>query len=1011
MWTRLLIVVIVMLPAFAAFSQAALAPRTGEMPQNSAYLPVSLDPVANDMQPVQFPAPLVTCQSVPFNLVVKPTVNCLSLQTIGWSATVNEGSEYPGYIANYDNWTIAAKDPMRAMVKIPVGDYTAIWLLAACDNDAAFSDIATFRFGVAEGQGPVSWHDLVMSIPRSDANGGAGVMATIPTAAGNLYLIRVPFGQAIAQDYKFASNLWLDITRELRIAINLPDPYRFQLRPLGLPSGVRIYGLTLERSPLQLEMTAPEAGNVFNEPEIPAFKLDLYNVLNEHWVPYTIETVAVADDGTVTRQSIPEAFRSCSWLYGNPVIHKTITVPVSKRGLYTLKLSLIAQGAIVLTRETTFAMLAPDTRKYRSDSPFGTWDFAGGHVTPNDPDLRGPLYVKAGLRYGMSDQPASVRNKYGLLPGGDVEPMGKVDDIKSLQAQLAADPSQPSPARFLIFDENGVSGSHMTRTPDLFTGRPAYKMNPDETRTFKELWNRAAETIPVIRSAFPKAEIYFGNTTPHLLEEFLRNGWPIGNLGTLGNESGSFTRMPETQPTDFVAGNACMWMLRQIADHYGAKDVPLRQCLEICYPGSGPGNLTEMTQAAYLVRHNMHSLAWKVPVIRPMTFSDMGNSYYSSHWGAAGLCHAWPNVSPKPAYVAYAVLTQQLDGATFTRLISTGSTVAYAFEFKKKDGGFITCLWTLRGRQPLTVRVADARSVTWTDMMGRSSEVTLTKGAGQIEITDHPSYLASRRSIAVVISGAPTQETTVAEKHFVISTLETLADWTIDNDRSVELDTYNFLNPRRQGHFEYREVAGPSAGKNVLEVRPALPTAGSEYLQMYSALKCKAPVEIPGEPTEIGVLVKGNGGWGRVVFEMEDAAGQRWISIGAEQAGVPNPWMADWLKPEEFVKLNPKSMNVNDWSSDDAWGRSYINFDGWRLLKFPLPGQYPGEGYHWPMNSQWRWSSDGVVHYPLRFTRLVITMPEKVLYGTQYIRPAHYEIELKDLLALYTPLERVFGGV
>jgi hypothetical protein len=187
---------------------------------------------------------------------------------------------------------------------------------------------------------------------------------------------------------------------------------------------------------------------------------------------------------------------------------------------------------------------------------------------------------------------------------------------------------------------------------------------------------------------------------------------------------------------------------------------------------------------------------------------------------------------------------------------------------------------------------------------------------------------------------------------------------------------------------------------------------------MYSILALNKPVEIPGQPTEIGLMVNGNGGWSRVIFELEDAGAQRWISIGAEQQGTPNPWMADWLKPEEFAKLNPKSMNVSDWNSDDAWGRSYINHDGWRFVRFPMPGQYPGEGYHWPKNSQWRFTptgvsgfrGDGVVKYPLKFKKLIPTMPEKVLYLTQYIPPPRYEIQLKDLMVTYEPAERLFAG-
>jgi hypothetical protein len=250
----------------------------------------------------------------------------------------------------------------------------------------------------------------------------------------------------------------------------------------------------------------------------------------------------------------------------------------------------------------------------------------------------------------------------------------------------------------------------------------------------------------------------------------------------------------------------------------------------------------------------------------------------------------------------------------------------------------------------------------------------------------------------------------------LISSLERLEDWAIQNRRDAELETYNFMNPRRQGDFEYRTVPEDSGQErnrregNVLAVKPKLPVAGSEYLQMYSALVLKKPVEIPGEPTQLGVLVHGNGGWGRVIFELEDAKGQRWISIGAEQAGTPMPWLAEWLTKEELAKLNPKSANVCDWNCDDAWGRAAVNFDGWRLIKFPMPGHYPGEGYHWPMNSQWRWNGDGVVHYPLKFRRLVITMPQKVLYGTQYTVPLNHEIRLQDLVAMYEPAEKVFVG-
>jgi hypothetical protein len=994
-------------------AQGILTPRTTELPADDTYqyLPVNLQGLVNDTQGAQLVAERVLAwKSLPFDLSKKGSDQCLFLKPIGWKGADkdNDGS----YSSKYDDWREAVKDPARALVRVPVSDYKAIWLLAATDNDTKLSDLITLQLGVLEGSGPVSSHAVTVQVPRANAANGAsvaGVAATVPTAAGNLYVIRIPFARAIAQDYRQFRTLWLEFTKELRTAINLPDPNRYCTRPAGVPSGVRIHAVTLERAPLQMEMTGAEPGNVFNEPQTPTFHLKFINVLSDHYIPYSIETVATADDGTVVRQTLPEAFRTGAWQYGYPISRVTVRVPVPKRGHYRLKLSVLARGNdLVSSRETTFALLAPDTRKHRDESPFGCWDFGGGHGSAGDVELRGALLVKAGLRYGLSDVTEDVRQKYGVLTWGDQPHFAKLADFKAFQEQLKKDAGTPPPARFLIFHEHGISGAHVTRTPDLFTGRPPYKLNADEEKTFKGLWDQATANIPAIRAAFPGAEIYFGNTTPHLLEEFLRHKWPVKDLPTISNESGSYMRLPEAQPPDFVADNACLFMLRRIADHYGAKDVPLRQCLETTYPCTNPGNLSEATQAAYLVRHCMNSLSWKIPVIRPMVLSDAGNSYYFSNWGAAGLCTAYPKVGPKPSYVAYAVMTQMLDGVSFSRFVPLDSTALYAAEFKKRDNTFVTCLWSMRGSRSVSLQVPGAAAVKLTNLMGREANVEVKNDEATFDVTSQPCYLRTPGPIGAVKLGDPVHDTKPGDKSFLIAALDKLEDWTMQNRRDVELETYNFLGPRRQGDFEYRTIA--EDGKNVLEVKPRLPVVGSEYLQMYSALELKKPVEIKGEPTQIGVLVKGNGGWGRVIFELEDSKGQRWISIGAEQAGAPNPWMADWLSKEEFAKLNPKSMNVCDWNSDDAWGRSCINFDGWRLVKFPLPGQYPGEGYHWPMNSQWRFSGDGVVHYPLKFKRLVLTMPEKVLYGTHYTPPRHYDIRLKDLVALYEPVEKVFAG-
>jgi len=522
-----------------------------------------------------------------------------------------------------------------------------------------------------------------------------------------------------------------------------------------------------------------------------------------------------------------------------------------------------------------------------------------------------------------------------------------------------------------------------------------------------EVYSRA------IQEHFPQTEIYFGNGRPHLLEEFLRHGFPQELLGSRGNEPHSFMRLPETQPPDVNAFNAGMWMDRMILDHYGYEETPLRQCFEICYPGTNPGNLSLKTHANFYVRHIMHSLAWGIPVIRTNLFTDVSNSYYFGLWGSSGLCHGLPHVRPKPSYVACATLTLLLDGAEFTRSLPTGSPVVYALEFARPDGTSLTCLWTIRGTRELILQVPEPTGAVLTDLMANESQPKKVAIASvgeevllEISISPEPVFLTTAQPIEKISLGTPQMAGRPRGRKFLISDLGKVAEWTLETEPSRELEVYNPYCPRRQGNFEYAEVASFEGEENVLQVQPKLPVEGSVYLPMYSVLRHNQGVEIPGEPTEIGLLVNGNGGWGRIVFELEDASGQRWISLGAERGGSPPPILEDWLGAEEYGKL--KTANMSDGNTEDAWGWSALNFEGWRYLKFPLPGNYPGERYHWPYSGQWRYSGDGVVQYPLTFRKLIITLPEKMLYLTEYGPVPRSEIYLKDLMVSYRPPEKAF---
>jgi len=984
-------------------AEEAVKPRERGPSAHGPYVTVDLSAAANDRQPVKFPAAKVTVNRIPFDLVAGEKANCLFLKPIGWPDGKNEATAYPGFIAKYDRLPKPG-DTARAVVQVPVADYLSAWLLAVTDDDESLAQDLTLRFGILAGQHRATYRDFAAVIPRAGDKtarpGQHGIVRVLPTEGGRLYLIRMPLGRTLAQDFKDHWALDLDITKKVGLAVNLPDPYRYQLRPVGDPSGVRIFAVTLQRSSLQMDLAAPEPGNVFNEPQRPTFTVLLRNHY-EHYREYHLEATVRRDDGKEDHFSFP-SFRNWSPVHRNPRLKQTLELPVTERGHYELTVELMLGKRRVLYRETTFAILAPNTRKYRHESPFGAWDFRGTHLTLADEDLVGTLAVKAGWRYVRKSE------KYGLEPFS-IPGLHRPAVFPTYEKRLKANPNYRV-KRFMIFHETGVSGPHLVRTPDAFTGK-TYKFSETEEKKFAELWDTADQSFSFVEEHFPESEVYFGNGTPHLIEEFCRRGLPKDRLKIAGNECGSFMRPPETQPADFVANNAGIWMFRRILDHYGYQDTKVYQCYEVGYPNTNPGNLKYETQAAYFVRHFMHSLAWGIPVMTFGCVSDMGNSYYHSNWGGSGFCFAYPNVSPKKSYVAYAVMTQSLDGARFVRSVPTGSSVVYAVEFHRRDRKVVTCFWTPRGRRELAIEVR-GRKVVFTEMLGREREISLKSGRAIIEISPYPVYLTTTKPIKTVAAGKIVHDPVPAGETFLISKLDKLSDWTAEPGRSLELEVYNFMCPRRKGDFAYREVESLDGRQNIVEVRPR-PVEGMEYLPMYSVLSKNEPAKMPGKPTEIGLWVHGNGGWGRVIFELEDASGQRWISIGAEMPGKPFSWMADWMSPEELKELQDRpGASVSDWNSNDAWARSVINHEGWRYVKFPLPGQY-GEhtnDYHWPCNSQWRFSGDGVVKYPLKFRKLILTIPEKVLYLTRYEPVKKQEIYLQALSATYVPPDEAFAG-
>ncbi len=945
----------------------------------SDYLPVSLEhlDLAQRAQPVG--QARLESAGVPFELAREGAAE-LDVSRALWREMAKDPASY---YENYDAGPEFVGDPRQPMVRVPIADYVAAHLLAVAEASEESVPMVTLRAGLFNYAGQTVQHEFAAEVPTAGAGGNGIHAVTVP--GGMLYHVRIPMDLAFAQDLQ--GRLDIEITKEVRLARRRPDPARFRYRPAGLPSGVKILAMTLEKSPLRMRVFSDEAGHAFEQPAAPLFKVALSNVTGLAQA-YQLQAVATHFDGTRTETS------TSGTVPAGQAVETQLSVPYEKLGYHKIAINLIdGEGNRLLTRHTSFAVLPEDSRRHRDISPMGTWDFFGGHFTPNDADLLGPLYRKAGLRYGMFSATSEARRKWGVVQG--TEPKVSGSTVEKIEEWFAKNPDADRVG--LLWHEDAISGSHISRIPDLFHDRADYQMDEQEQARFKQLWDAIVEPATALRAAKFDIHLRLGNGGLPQKEELYRNKFPAELFDSVGNEAGVFGRPPEAQPPDWVANNASLWMDRVMADHYGYRDKPVTQCYEITYPSTNPGNLSLATQADYFVRHAIHSMAWEVPTIRVGLITDVGNSYYFSNWGAAGLCHAAPEINVKPSFVTMATMTRVLDGAAFSRVLELGSASLHGVEFARQDGRNAYVLWCLKGTRSVTLTMEGAGP--WSLIDGQGNSTDWQSGAA-VELSPSPVYLLGEGRVTAIVAGSPLHTAVPSGNATVLSTLENLDGWSRQADPDPVLDYHNFMAPRRHGDFSFEAVPEFEGRQAVLKVTPKPLSSDNPLLAMpmYSILMSNGELELPGQPTGIGIWVNGNSSQGRIIFDLIDANGERWTSIGAPQAGEPTRWMLDWM-PEAAV-TSQKKVTMADWNTNDVFGLSRIDFDGWRFLEFPLPGNYPGERYPWPASSQWRHDQDGIVDYPLTVRAIIVELPEKTLHMKSYAPVERPDIYLRDLTAV-----------
>ncbi len=423
-----------------------------------------------------------------------------------------------------------------------------------------------------------------------------------------------------------------------------------------------------------------------------------------------------------------------------------LNVAVPKDGYYRLKIEAFLEGTLVQTAETTFATLPEFDLSAVTDSPFGVQTHYG--INWNKEMI--PLLKYAGTKnvresFYWSELEVN-KGLYSFTPKFTL-PMQAFKEFSI------------DPFLVLAFSNKYYDGGQTPYTEEAHTAYANYVKSMlgrfGSQLNSVEIWNEF--NLPYFGGNGPaasRADVYYsllrkgyeasksvqpgidvvGGATSGIPYEWLEQLFGLGGLEAMDSLSVHPYRYPETPEGLIEEIEALNQFVR---DHNQGATIPL-WFSEIGWPTHlNPQGVDENTQAAYLIRTYVLSIAAGVEKIFWYNFMDTGTDrLYNEH--NFGVIHNGDELglyTPKPSYVALATLTRQLTGATpFSQNVTNG---IYHYIFDKNNEK-VHVLWSL-GKKDVTLNATAPLTVT--DMMGRKTTYTPIHGEIYLTLTGEPLFV------------------------------------------------------------------------------------------------------------------------------------------------------------------------------------------------------------------------------------------------------------------------------
>jgi hypothetical protein len=956
------------------------------------FMPVRLDGYANGrellggaaVKPGSLPAALTAVGNVPFLL---PAVNAEGKDHIDVSRSLYRQANLEGYMPSYDHRWIGStrRDPARIQLRIPNGQYDTLYLLAAADGVPERVPLVTAMF-FRPGAGFAESFEAAVPLAPAASTGVTPFPVTLATGKQvNLWLVKIPLDPGRLSAFADMDIVEVELTKKIHQFRSYPDPFIYGWHQGGPASAVHVYGLTLGEVPVGFDFAPDRFGHVWTAPAVPSYTATLANHTDaEQKGKLTVLTRS--HDGTEeTRQeSAVILARGTS----QPV---KFAVAVKLNGYHDITAKLEIAGK-TWTEKRSFVRLAPDTRAPRwtegKGALFGYWSYHGGHYTPKA-DHHIELMTLAGARTSIGlvnkDNPF-VKAHWARVPAGawevapqpwaadvPVDPKKYADYQKTVVEAFTkardAIPPEFRPDHVYFFPEPHVSQRLTEGNLPNYWEEPDYALTAEEKQNLRTFMVTAKCAAEAMRQKFPDVKVLIPWGDALFAPQLLRAGFPKNLIDGSGIDTPGFERLPEMQLHQISVHR--LYELRQEYARAGIAEPQLQYCEGIFVP-TEPGAVSWREQMDIYNRWVLISMAYGVKRFYSGWFAfDCGNYYGSEHYGGCGIQRRIPYCDPKPAYAAYATMTDKLDQANFDGWLKTGSLTNYCLRFKGPRG-FVYTLWNIRGQRPVTLTLAADADVQVTDAMN-NPKVVKSQGR-QVTVTTDPSVLyVTGAEVVSALAGEPDHsDAQPAKDARVIADLGD-GSWHYTSARDKVYEYGTFAVQRFPGKFSAAVVDAPP-GVRVLRSTLEKQDKVHELMPWYNILMPKQPVVLDGAPAALGLWVKGASDWGRVIYVLRDARGERWTSIGTQ----------------------------DQYNCDDVHSWSAFNFDGWRYLRFELPGHTGWDNFRKHGTTWWRSDGgDGVVDLPVKLEAIIVEQRTHVLYVNDVQPVASNAVEFGKLYVEY----------